>query len=258
MDFYSILTTKLKDASPEERFEFYQEMRTNLVQVLKRNGQEEGSKVYQGYIEKFETATRDFEKQQTLITTSQVNVMDKPNDVAIAAATVQQVAQSGNEAAPASKGRALMLIALGIAVGVAGYALVQKLTRSQGAALVESFDQRLPTFNANLTHLQRLRSALETQRSQTGNFPRTADSFVPLSSVVGTIPAFSGLMSHPYEEGSTLLYRSDGKDYKLLVYRSGDCFMARSLEPKMIDPVRATGPVDCIYHGYWTSGAAEW
>jgi hypothetical protein len=258
MDFQSIFTAKLADASEEERFEFYQQMRKNLVQVLKRNGQEEGSEVYRDYIEKFETATRDFEKQQTLVTTSKVNVMDKSNDIGVTATAVQEVARSGSEVAVASKGRILMFVALGIAIGAAGYALVEKLTRSQGAALVESFDQRLPIFNANLAHLQRIRNALEAQRSQSGSFPRTADSFVPLASVVGTIPAFSGLMRHPYEEGSALLYRSDGKDYKLVVYRSGDCFMARSLEPKMIDPVRAAGPVDCIYHGYWTSGAADW
>jgi hypothetical protein len=49
------------------------------------------------------------------------------------------------------------------------------------------------------------------------------------------------------------LYRSDGRDYKLVSHRPARCEIIRRMKPVLIDPVRGCNAV-----GYWTKGAADW
>ncbi len=49
------------------------------------------------------------------------------------------------------------------------------------------------------------------------------------------------------------IYRSNGKDYKLIAHGVEDCNIVKSLNPKLIDPKR-----NCWAYGYWTKGAIQW
>jgi len=49
------------------------------------------------------------------------------------------------------------------------------------------------------------------------------------------------------------LYRSNGKDYKLIAHGVEDCSIVKSLHPELIDPKR-----DCWAYGYWTKEAEGW
>lgn len=49
------------------------------------------------------------------------------------------------------------------------------------------------------------------------------------------------------------IYKSDGKDYKLLAHQTSDCEEVKSSRPELIDPRR-----DCWAYGFWTAGAANW
>lgn len=258
MDFYRILSTQLAEAGHDERVAFYGEMRAGVVLILKRNAVAEGTEAHRAFLDKFETAVRKYETERTLAVMTPEVEMAGARDSARTVSEASDGVGPGRGETPLSKWRALGFVLLGVAVGAACYAIQEKMLRSRGAPLVASFDQRLPTYAANLAYLQRVRSAIEARRSQTGSFPQTPATFLPLATVAAAVPALLGLISHPFEEGATVLYRSDGRDYKLVAYRSGDCFMARILDPPLVDPVRSAGSVDCIYHGYWTPGGAEW
>ena len=49
------------------------------------------------------------------------------------------------------------------------------------------------------------------------------------------------------------IYKSNGKDYKLLAHKPEDCKIVKSKHKKLIDPKR-----DCWAYGYWTKGAVNW
>ena len=49
------------------------------------------------------------------------------------------------------------------------------------------------------------------------------------------------------------LYRSNGKDYKLIAHSPGDCRVVKKTHPERVDPKR-----NCWAYGYWTEGAKDW
>lgn len=53
--------------------------------------------------------------------------------------------------------------------------------------------------------------------------------------------------------GKQYLYKSNGKDYKLIVHSPEDCKTVKAIHPKLIDPKR-----DCYAYGFWTDRAQEW
>lgn len=59
----------------------------------------------------------------------------------------------------------------------------------------------------------------------------------------------------PYTNSNSTqyLYKSDGKDYKLISHCPKDCQKVKEVSPNLIDPRR-----DCWAYGFWTPGAKEW
>ncbi len=55
---------------------------------------------------------------------------------------------------------------------------------------------------------------------------------------------------HPDQQ---YLYKSNGKDFKLISHNAEDCKIVKSKQPGLIDPKR-----DCWSYGYWTEGAKNW
>ena len=72
----------------------------------------------------------------------------------------------------------------------------------------------------------------------------------------GLTPKYiSKLPSEPRNTSDTrqYLYKSNGKDYKLIAYRPEDCNSVRVKNLNLIDPNR-----DCWAYGFWTKGAKNW
>lgn len=74
--------------------------------------------------------------------------------------------------------------------------------------------------------------------------PGLAPEFIP------SLPRDPRNHENPEEQ---YIYRSDGKDYKLIAHHPGDCEAIQARLPAMRDPLRKCGA-----YGFWTPGAAGW
>jgi hypothetical protein len=114
-----------------------------------------------------------------------------------------------------------------------------------------------------LADLQALRAALENYRRDHGEYPRSRgfdglySNFGAASPtwIDGLAPKYiAALPRDPRRTNDPLrqyLYRSDGKDYKLMAH--GTCEPFDATHPEMVDPKRK-----CFAVGFWTAGAAGW
>jgi hypothetical protein len=119
--------------------------------------------------------------------------------------------------------------------------------------------ERQPAFERNAAMLEELRQLIETHKRTKGTYPATpSGSIGPLNRIVDQIT--SETAKYPSilpDSGARVLYASNGTEYKLLVYYSGNCFVARLTRPELVDIGRARGPMDCDYFGFWSSGGGE-
>lgn len=67
---------------------------------------------------------------------------------------------------------------------------------------------------------------------------------------INILPRDPRLTNIPKEQ---YLYRSNGKDFKLISHAAEDCKIVKVEYPELIDPKR-----DCWAYGYWTEGAKDW
>ena len=108
----------------------------------------------------------------------------------------------------------------------------------------------------NIQQLEELKTALEKYRKDIGKYPVPA-KMTRIVDVLNVLEPdyISSLGIFRFRDGKGVsLYVSDGKDYKLILYRSGDCYLMRFLSPQNIDPVRSSGEIDCEAYGIWTAG----
>ncbi|TDR41474.1 type II secretion system (T2SS) protein G [Pseudomonas brenneri] len=114
--------------------------------------------------------------------------------------------------------------------------------------------------------LQQLQAALEKYRQRKGKYPisqgydglhsawgNSAENWIP-----GLVPTFLKVLPRDPSLAETsvpqYLYRSNGKDYKLLAHgAAASCTIAMRLDPLLVDPARK-----CFAFGYWTPGGAGW
>jgi hypothetical protein len=119
-----------------------------------------------------------------------------------------------------------------------------------------------------LTDLKEVNEALEAFHEAKGYYPSTQSNWVGsiwvregLTTADDWLPELSPVWipSLPIDpsnskasDGPQYIYASDGVDYKLIAYRTGDCELAM-VGPVKVDPRRksATG---CFGYGYWTDG----
>lgn len=121
-------------------------------------------------------------------------------------------------------------------------------------------------FAKSLQDLLALKSALATYYKEHGAYP-ASEGFDGLNSKWGYsgpdwiknlapvyLPALPQGRSHADSPTFQYLYKSDGKNYKL-IFLDGDLMtnIIRRLYPDMIDPMRQTSA-----YGYWTEGAEQW
>jgi len=116
---------------------------------------------------------------------------------------------------------------------------------------------------AVLEDLQALHAALEAYRRDHGAYPRSV-GFDGLHTgwgrsspdwIAGLAPRYLPRLPRDPRFSSDptfqYLYRSDGKDYKLIAH--GNCEPFNVTHPQMIDPKR-----NCFAVGFWTAGAQAW
>jgi len=94
--------------------------------------------------------------------------------------------------------------------------------------------------------------------AQDGAYPATADAWLALSpeDMAGQSPAaLRDVLSRakPWSgiPESALIYRSDGKDYKLIWHKPGNCNDLHAISPGLVDPVRTAYSRSMIAGG-WT------
>lgn len=121
--------------------------------------------------------------------------------------------------------------------------------------------ERLPT----IKDLQLLQAALERYHADHGAYP-VSEGFDGLYTswgqsgkdwITGLVPEYlAELPKDPrgsQDPAYQYLYRSDGKDYKLIAHNGMGTAMVAVAHPELIDPVRAASA-----YGYWTTGAEQW
>jgi len=130
----------------------------------------------------------------------------------------------------------------------------------EGKFVVDITPDELAKTRKNISEIEKFKKGLERYKKDHGEYPKsptlTAAHKVLLPLSKGYVQKFGNIW--PRSARGVFLYRSDGKNYKIMFYRFGDCFLVRRLRPDLIDPYRFSGPVDCSAYGVWTEGARNW
>jgi len=133
--------------------------------------------------------------------------------------------------------------------------------------LIDQNIVKLFTYNSEqrISDLTQINAALEAYHKEHGAYPKSKGfdglyttwgeaskewikDLVP--KYINALPRDPRLNTNPKEQ---YLYRSNGKDFKLISHGAEDCKIVKSKQPELIDPKR-----DCWSYGYWTEGAKNW
>ncbi len=120
-------------------------------------------------------------------------------------------------------------------------------------------------YDRNFSDLEEIRSALEQFHADHGSYPvspgwsglKSPDGLVTPEWIPGLTPRYlERLPEDPRSKGdprTQYVYRSDGRDYKLISHGAFDCDQVNSRMPERVDPARV-----CYAYGFWTPGARLW
>ena len=167
---------------------------------------------------------------------------------------------------------AFAAVAFGImAVAAGGFAAYFHMLNAQASltqtaaapavsALADRYAEAKATYADNQTTIAAITRALEARQSRDGSFPESENrQWMPWPAMKAREgAALARTPSFPANGQGGFLYRSDGKDYKLVALSTKDCFVAQIEAPGMVDPARSAGTTDCIAYGTWSAGAANW
>jgi len=130
---------------------------------------------------------------------------------------------------------------------------------------IQSQHQKTAHFKKRLEDLTQLKEALEKYHKDYGNYP-VSSGYDGLYTqygksgkewIKGLSPNY--IKSLPRDPRNTnngsqqYLYKSNGKDYKLIAHGIEDCQSVKLKHLELIDLRR-----DCWAYGYWTEGAKTW
>lgn len=120
-------------------------------------------------------------------------------------------------------------------------------------------------YEKRLSDFTQINTALEAYYKEYGEYPKSKGYdglFTKWGEssqewIKGLIPVYiKSLPRDPrgnHDNSQQYLYKSNGKDYKLISHNPEDCKKVKKLNPSIIDPKR-----DCSAYGYWTEGARNW
>lgn len=150
------------------------------------------------------------------------------------------------------------LIACAFAVGMAWF--------GDNNFVSDYLDRFKPTpYEQRMEDLKEVRSALAKYQREHKSYPQSQGwdglySKWGASSpqwIKGLVPDYIGELPrdprHDDDPEHQYLYKSDGKDFKLITHRPEDFNTAKKANPKLVDPARSTWA-----WGYWTRQARDW
>jgi hypothetical protein len=112
------------------------------------------------------------------------------------------------------------------------------------------------SFKLNRALVEELSQRIEGLRKDKGALPNTG-GLIAWARFVQDNPKLAGVRTAPFNRGS-IIVRTEGADYKILVVQSGDCITALIEAEDLVDPPRSGGNLDCVYYGRWTEAARGW
>jgi hypothetical protein len=137
---------------------------------------------------------------------------------------------------------------------------------SQPATTIEAENDKPQFLAQRMDDLESIRDALKEYYTRNQKFPRSegwdgvASNWGRSSDewIVGLVPDYMAALPrdprHTHDGSENYLYRSNGKDFKLLAHGvRSDCSWVQANKPELIDPVR-----DCWAYGFWTERAKSW
>jgi len=111
-----------------------------------------------------------------------------------------------------------------------------KRARERVESLRQPVAPLLLPYERNLDRLAALAKTLAARKAEDGTYPAQLPSGADLPGI---------------------WYRSDGRDYKLLIEDPEECYTVAMAMPERADPVRSKDG-RCAAYGYWSAGAKDW
>ena len=131
---------------------------------------------------------------------------------------------------------------------------IPRTHESRPAQLAADMRQYYQSYRRNKRVLDRFRAIVEREYNRTGRYPQSRDhNFRDISIFFEDYPDLGRLAEFKLSGRGDMIYKSDGQNYKLLLYNTGDCFVAHALNPELRDMTRSAGFQDCVQYGYWSS-----
>jgi hypothetical protein len=262
MDFGKILHENLTGAALPERLAYYDALRAQLHSTLERNGHGPESEIARNYSAKLETAITAFNAEQAgaALPAAEENahgpaIVSTHSDdktSSMSTATSESISQPKPSSGTGFGTIAAIFIA-GSALGYFASGFLGGASTGAASTIASHIQSETPKFERNLSHLKKMESALKQAQQRSGRYP-VSDSFAAFIVVVKDNPAFIEAIAPEGVSHDRLYYKSNGRDFKLMYNRSGDCFVARIKNPELLDADRASGPVDCQDYGVWSEG----
>jgi hypothetical protein len=123
----------------------------------------------------------------------------------------------------------------------------------------------IPHFETRFKDLLKIKIALKEYEKDNGTFPKSKEwdglytrwGYEGKDWIKGLIPKY--LKELPRDprlnnnKGQQYIYKSNGKDYKIISHSPEDCEIVKKTNLNMIDKKR-----DCWAYGFWTSGGESW
>ena len=154
-----------------------------------------------------------------------------------------------------SSWRTIAIAASLVAIAAVTYSLFMtfRYWHAASVAVVEA-DLRaaLPQYRQNLRALAQFRDLVELEHKRGGRYP-VSPSLRPLTRFFEENPHLGRAADFETRFGG-IVYISNGNEYKILLQETRDCFIARIMNPDMLDPRRTVGVGDCFLYGHWSPG----
>jgi hypothetical protein len=273
MDFGKILHDNLASSTKPERAAFYETLRARLRATLDKNGLDTTSEVAVRYFDSLEDA---IESHERIATFSELSPKD-PSQVAAVEVTSNQTSELPY---PAPSKRAepplmsaprehrqdtgtsrtwigMVFIFLGgILLGYFATQFSASGNADIGANHTARVANETARYEGNIAYLKAVDAAIRQYHQRSGRYPES-DSFAAIAGLAKGLPNLILPSAPQGGNADRLYYKSNGRDFKLMFNRSGDCFVARLKNPELIDSSRASGPVDCQDYGTWSPGGKE-
>jgi hypothetical protein len=271
MDFDKILADNLISSIKSERVAFYSALNDKLLGMLEKNGISSESKIARNYTSRLELA---IERHENTVAPTDNNELE--NAALLSPQTSEKNILMSNpilRAGPISSSEPLRpldqtqvhakasggmfklaaVMLTGVVLGYLATSFVSGSDSSISSSYSSHAQSEAARYEKNVGYLKSADAALRQYQQRSGRYPES-ENFAALTTVVKGLAGFAAPSLPEGANADRLYYKSNGRDFKLMFNRSGDCFLARIKNPELVDAGRASGPIDCQDYGMWTEG----